>query len=341
MEDIATRLEEQRTRVRVGRDALFNTTTSKSAGTYASIGIDNSWNFEKFTENFKIKIDTWDKKEGLLVFDMIGIDASIANAFRRILLAEVETMALEKIYIKNNTSIIQDEVLAHRLGLIPINADPRLFEYKGTDGLTDSNTISFRLFVKCTRDPGNPNKYLHAKVYSKDLVWVPTGDQAVRFADAPIKPIHDDILIAKLRPGQEINIEAHCEKGTGQEHAKWSPVCTASYRLMPDIQFINENEFPIEECEEIVKKCPMNVFDIEDMGTGYGTVNVARARSCTMCRECIRDDKWNQRIKLLRVKDHFIFSVESVGVLPPDVLVTEAIKILIDKCQTVLNDMDS
>lgn len=41
-------------------------------------------------------------------------------------------MAIEKVFIYNNTSIIQDEVLAHRLGLIPIKADPRLFEYRNT-----------------------------------------------------------------------------------------------------------------------------------------------------------------------------------------------------------------
>ena len=39
-------------------------------------------------------------------------------------------MAIEKVFIYNNTSIVQDEVLAHRLGLIPIRADPRLFEYR-------------------------------------------------------------------------------------------------------------------------------------------------------------------------------------------------------------------
>lgn len=40
-------------------------------------------------------------------------------------------MAIEKVYVMNNTSIIQDEVLAHRLGLIPIKADPLLFDFKG------------------------------------------------------------------------------------------------------------------------------------------------------------------------------------------------------------------
>ena len=79
-----------------------------------------------------------------LVFDMIGINAAIANAFRRILLSEVtfprmplfhysvlfrfRQWQLNKVYIYNNTSLIQDEVLAHRLGLIPIFADPRQFE---------------------------------------------------------------------------------------------------------------------------------------------------------------------------------------------------------------------
>lgn len=84
------------------------------------------------------------------MFEMKGVSPALANAFRRILLAEaraggslpplpctqrlaphqfstvcvfnaqVPTMAIEKVYIANNTSIVQDEVLAHRLGLIPI-----------------------------------------------------------------------------------------------------------------------------------------------------------------------------------------------------------------------------
>lgn len=58
---------------------------------------------------------------------MVGVDAAIANALRRVLLAEVPSMAIEKVFVNNNTSIIQDEVLAHRLGLVPIKADPRKF----------------------------------------------------------------------------------------------------------------------------------------------------------------------------------------------------------------------
>jgi len=63
-------------------------------------------------------------------FDLVGVDASISNAFRRILIAEVPSMAIERVYISNNTSVIQDEVLAHRLGLIPIKVDPRRFGWQ-------------------------------------------------------------------------------------------------------------------------------------------------------------------------------------------------------------------
>lgn len=77
-------------------------------------------------------------------FDLVGVDASIANAFRRIMIAEVDlrfsfarfmihahvpkvpTVAIENVYVWNNTSVVVDEVLAHRVGLVPLNVDPAL-----------------------------------------------------------------------------------------------------------------------------------------------------------------------------------------------------------------------
>lgn len=141
------------------------------------------------------------------------------------------------------------------------------------------------------------------KVYSSDLKWVPIGKQAEAVASAPIKPVYDDILIAKMRPGQTITAELYCEKGVGKTHAKWSPVSTATYRLLPEITFLQ----PVkgEEAKQLKKKCPMNVFDIEDVADEM-VANVARPRNCTMCRECIREEGWEKKIKLERVKDHFI-----------------------------------
>jgi len=89
-----------------------------------------------------------------LEFDLIGVYPAIANAFRRLMLSDVPSMAIEKVYIYNNTSIIQDEVLAHRMGLLPLRADPRLFAYRteeSTEAGTEQDTLEFELKVKCSR----------------------------------------------------------------------------------------------------------------------------------------------------------------------------------------------
>jgi DNA-directed RNA polymerase I and III subunit RPAC1 len=76
--------------------------------------------------------------------------------------------------------------------------------------------------------------------------------------------------------------------------------------------------------------CPLQVFDIEDMG-GVQTAVAARPRDCTMCRECIRKEGWAEKVELRRQADHFIFSVESVGQLDPALIVKQSIAILKEK----------
>ncbi|CAO3686454.1 unnamed protein product [Umbelopsis ramanniana] len=329
-------LETLRTRVVIEKDSVHNVSSSDYPHQYP--GIDSSWNLEKFKEQFQVKINRLSDME--MEFDLIGVDASIANAFRRILLAEVATMAIEKVYVMNNTSIIQDEVLAHRLGLIPIKADPLLFDFKGEeDGPTDLNTIVFKLNVKCERKEGAPKGatdpkelYTNSQVLSKDLVWEPKGEQAERFADDPIRPVLDDILIAKLRPGQEIDVELHCHKGVGKDHAKWSPVATASYRLLPEINILK----PITGADAIkFQKCfPPGVIDIvqED---GEKLAKVVNARKDTVSREALRHKEFEGKVRLTRVREHFIFNIESAGAIPPQDLFVQAVGVLIEKIKAI------
>lgn len=61
-------------------------------------------------------------------------------------------------------------------------------------------------------------------VYSRDLKWIPIGNQAQKFHKDPPKPVHGDILLNKLRPGQEVELKCFCTKGIGRDHAKFSPV---------------------------------------------------------------------------------------------------------------------
>ena len=88
-----------------------------------------------------------------LVFDIKGIDPTIVNTLRRIMIAEIPTMAIETVIINQNTSIIPDEVLAHRLGLIPILADANDFiEKKPEEDFNEQNSMKFTLNVKCFTD---------------------------------------------------------------------------------------------------------------------------------------------------------------------------------------------
>jgi DNA-directed RNA polymerase I and III subunit RPAC1 len=296
-------------------------------------------------------------------------------------LAEVPTVAIETVYMWNNTSIIHDEVLAHRLGLIPINVDARLFEqYEEGDEATDRNTLVFKLKVKCpNKKPGSsnsnqdgsssiskmdfteteksvienteldeaafsaarkkaietPGRPYTMHVYSKDLSWVPQGDQGSRFLD-PIRPVHEDILITKLRPGQEIELEAHCRLGTGRDHAKFSPVATACYRLFTHVELIE----PVydEDAEDLVHLYEPGVFELVPASAGGKRVEakVCNPYACTMSRNYMRNPTLAKAVKMTRIPNHFIFSVESVGMHKPAVLVAEAFRVLQGKCTSLI-----
>lgn len=104
---------------------VTNTTSTDFPG--FSKDAENEWNVEKFKKDFEVNISSLDAREAN--FDLINIDTSIANAFRRIMISEVPSVAAEYVYFFNNTSVIQDEVLAHRIGLVPLKVDPDMLTW--------------------------------------------------------------------------------------------------------------------------------------------------------------------------------------------------------------------
>ena len=281
-------------------------------------------------------------------FELVGIDAVLANTIRRVLLSETPSIAIENVYIKNNTSIMQDEVLAHRLGLLPIRCDPEKLEYVGESGTGthDANTLVFKMNVKCTEadfksisvDPQDSTTCFKT-VLSKAVKWEAQGRQKDVFEGDEPKMVHDEIVLNKLRPGQEIDLVAHACKGVGRDHAKFSPVATAYYRMMPEVTLLRD--VTGRDAQILKDKCPNDVFDIEDLGNGSQKAVVKNARNCTVCRECIRDKSWTDRVELSRVRNHFIFSIESTGVLPAKEIFLRAMKVLKNKFRKTKEDLQT
>ena len=248
------------------------------------------------------------------------------------MIAEVPTMAIETVIVNQNTSIIPDEVLAHRLGLIPILADANDFiEKKPEEDFNEQNSMKFTLNVKCFTD--NNGKIINNNIFSKDLIFVPQGQQEQKFYNNKNKKysiglVHDDILINKLTPGMELDLECYCVKGIGRVHAKWSPVCTAYYRLINKINILEEING--DDAEELKQLCPKGVFVINKKGNA----EVGNIRDCTSCRECIRQEKFKNLIELGKVADHYEFHIESVGMYKPESIFFRAIDVLKEKIKT-------
>lgn len=361
---------DQRRRVGINLETVCNVSSRDYPGNYP--GEEHAWDKALFEKNFQVQFHTLTPTDSS--FSLIGLDASVANAFRRILIAEIPSLAIEWCYVSNNTSVIQDEVLAQRLGLIPFtgNRDGLLnflkWYKKPEEGeepapKLDYNTIVFELQVECTRNKDaargekDPRKkYNNAHVYARDIKFEPFGRQLEVFSgEGAIRPTNPDILIAKLRPGQVIDIQMHAIKGVGSDHAKFSPVATASYRLLPTIEILR----PILGTDaEKFKKCfPPGVIGLDIVtreeatqeGGGYeGHEGEKKAvvrdpMKDTVSRECLRHDEFNtkgaEKVRLGRVRDHFIFSVESVGQWESDELFAEAVSHLKTKCVSLRKDL--
>lgn len=290
--------------------------------------------------------------------------------------------------MQNNTSIVQDEVLAARLGLVPLTGNPTGLEWikfdkkrKNPDDesnepekntATDKNTVVLKLKVECDWcedvKPGETDQdklYMckvfgkdeedgfelstGAGVYAKNMVFQPEGRQHKEFPepDGLIRPVNPDILLAKMRPGQVIDLQMHCVKGIGADHAKFSPVAPATYRLLPTIDIVK----PIlgDDARKFARCFPKGVIALEEVTeeesecmdsdfqgrVGEKKAVVKNAFKDTISRECLRHDEFQGKVKLGRVRDHFIFSVESTGQYKSDDLFLESVRTLKAKCSTM------
>ena len=88
---------------------------------------DEVFNFAHFKKNLSVSLVN--KTIESIEIELTGIDASISNALRRIIIAEIPTMALHKVFLYQNTSVLPDELLVHRIGLLPLCVGAKNFEF--------------------------------------------------------------------------------------------------------------------------------------------------------------------------------------------------------------------
>ncbi|ETO24858.1 hypothetical protein RFI_12296, partial [Reticulomyxa filosa] len=160
-------LEAIRNQVFLNKDLVLHTSGIIHPDAFKSLGINNSFNLKKHLKNMHVNIKKIQKEAGApypsrMIVDVSGIDASFANALRRIMLSEIPTIAFDEVTFLQNSSVIHDEILAHRIGLIPIRIHPKILSTLSR-AEDPSNTLIFKLHVSCTDNKhlsssGNTNR---------------------------------------------------------------------------------------------------------------------------------------------------------------------------------------
>jgi len=283
------------------------------------------------------KIEIVEIKNDVIKFMLTKTDISVANALRRVMISEVPTIAIDLVEIENNTSVLHDEFIAHRLGLIPLrSAKVDRFNYTRDCNCSDrcpECSVELTLNVSCRDEAELAVTSSDLRSDDPDVVPVDSGqeqDMEIAHHQQDTRP---GILIVKLRKGQEIKLKAIAKKGVGKEHAKWSPSCGTTYAFEPDIR-INHDAMDLLDArqkQEWVKSCPKGVYGYEE---DTHTVDIEDAAACIFCDECkkkaIQLDV-PDLVSIRQKQDRFLFTVETTGALRPEEVVRSAIKIIQEK----------
>ena len=255
-----------------------------------------------------MKIKVLERDENFIRFLVSGIDVSLANSLRRIMMTEVPSMVIDTVIMIENSSPMKDEVLALRLGLIPLRTD--LDAYVLPEKCTCNSELgcskcSVTLTLESEAQEGTKT------VYSKELISV----------DPDVVPVSEKIPILKMAQGQKVHFEAYARLGLGLDHVKWQPTSRCTHKYSADIQ-VDHKKCTL--CKKCLDACLKQVLAVNEQ------VNVIGLEKCNLCKQCEKICPIDA-IRVEKIKDSFIFNVESTGALPPERIFLESIRILKDK----------
>jgi DNA-directed RNA polymerase subunit D len=152
-----------------------------------------------------MKLTVLSKSDFETKFEIQGINTSLASAMRRVMMSEIPTMAIEWVDFRKNDSAVTDEVVANRLGMVPLTFDQKVYnlpdqckcEGKGC------SLCQVKLVLK-KKGPG--------VVYAGDM----------KSTAKDVKPLYDNIPVTELfDENSEVTLEATAQLGTGRRHVKW------------------------------------------------------------------------------------------------------------------------
>ncbi|CAL6299082.1 unnamed protein product [Bathycoccus prasinos] len=269
------------------------------------------------------KIIIRDATSDFVKFTLSNTCLSVANAVRRVAIAEVPTVAIDLVEIVENSSVLCDEFIAHRLGLVPLVSDSASdymlpSEYVGEDEAKIN--VHLNLAVKCSSDH---TLRCHHKSFNLRRRKIFTDSDSNK----------------QEPPGVLIELVVKCiaRKGIGKDHAKWSPVATAVYKCEPEL-YLNEeltNKLTDREKLELVNSCPIPILRLNQHTK---SLEIERNDSYAYDDECIKKAEEFGKGKIVEIKakeDTFNFFLEGTGVLRPGRIVLHTFKILLSKLDSI------
>jgi len=300
-------------------------------------------------------------------FILSETDTSMANTLRRIMIAEVPTLAIDLVEFHENSTVLNDEYIAHRLGLIPIRYQPR-DSIKGGDCngefLPHRDCVCYERCPRCSVEfeldvsfddviPHRSEEELMAPltVTSKDLK---SNNECVMPAHFLSQDEQDDlqdegIAIVKMGPGQRLKLKAVARMGIAKEHAKWSPVAVATYRFWPNIT-VNEEQvatLSMEQKQELCDVCSDRILEIDDVTGSIKAVedawdNATFTEDLQQYQESIKKRKEDDDfVTVVPSTDKFIFSVESTGAMDADEIVMSALNVLKERLNYLAQEVEN
>ena len=255
-----------------------------------------------------MKIEVLEKNETNLRIIVKEADVPLMNALRRIALAEVPSMAIDEVVMIENSSILQDEMIAHRLGLVPLK--------------TDLDDYSLPEDCDCKSEFGCPQCRVTLTLNAESEEGTRTVYSGELVSENPaIVPVAEKVPVIKLAKGQKLKLEAYARLGKGKAHAKWQPVCVCAYKYFPKIDVPKEK---CQDCQKCADICSKKVLAMKGE-----KVDVRDLLACNLCMDCVEAcPKKSDGIKVEWEKNAFIMNLESNGGLPPERVLQEATKIL-------------